>query len=514
MEKHLLQIGKFGIGVMVVGIVFIMLGEIATAWYGIGNPYAKETALNWGVMCGTVINQIGFGCLIVGLFWVVVLLAPVIIPKPQKQTASDFGGLLPAESEPVFELTYPHLIRWQYYGEPFKEFCDRVKAAKEQITIKTACLIALPYRRDTVLVIDGTGAHAETNRVQSELMKQVQYCEVDEAGNKVQVFDVSFETYPQYIAFVRDAVQTFNITASDFVRKFVRDSDGPLSEILAVGRSVVLSVLFLLLSGSLSAGIIEDIKDKTPASVVEKVPAKGSTVVYSFDKITMERTADGVADVIGLLRKNPAFDNEARYGDFNGLTIGGKMYGTVQVRTASAAVGKDTAQAKPAKSLQQSVDKMDAALESGLSKTSESYNILTGSKCWGFIFYLLVFAAFIFRAISFAAASEGSVNRWAQRTFGSRFVDLSEKTRFVAFVLFWIWATYVILVAFFIGFVGEDFGAVLDMILSRKGLAILVMLGISEAAGHLSAWFVPNIRVDRTERGPQVFTNNRPQLPQ
>jgi len=512
MEKHLLQIGKFGIGVMVFGIVCIMLGEIATAWYGIGNPYARETALNWGVMCGTVINQIGFGCLIVGLFWVVVLLAPVIIPKQQKQESYDFGGLLPAESEPIFELTYPHLIRWQYYGEPFKEFCDRVKAAKEQITIKTACLIALPYRRDTVLVIDGTGFHGETNRVQGELMKHVQYCEVDEAGNMVQVFDVCYETYPQYIAFVRDAVQTFNITASEFVRRFVRDSDGPLSEILAVGRSVTLSVLFLLLSVNLSAGIVEKIKDKTPASVVEKVPAKGTAVVYSFDKITMERTADGVADVIGLLRKNPAFDNEAKYGEFNGLTIGGKMYGTVQIQTAAAVVGKDTAQTKPAKSLQQSVDEMDAATLEAVNELGKNGHTIAQSKTLDFLFFVLAFVAIAARAMAKSAAKEGLLTGYGQSIFGGKFVLIAESLRVICYWSYWIFGLYLALILFWRCVILESPELMLSMLFSKATAAVLFLLALFEILSNGSSRFVPNIKVDR-ERGPQVFTNSNRQLP-
>ena len=505
MEKYLLQIGRAALAVFFIGIIVIMVGEIGVHWYSIGSEYARETALNWGVMCFTVVKAVGNVCLIVALLVGFLLALRSFIPQPEQNETSNFGGLLPANCEPVVTVVSPHKVVWQYWGETYKEFCDRVRVAQDHTTIKTACIIALPYRRDNVLVFDGTGAHAETSRIESNLMRQIVY----------ENFVVSNETYPQFFAFVQDTVQTFNETASDFVRKFVRVDDGPIPEIFAVGRSVVLSVLFLLLSVNLSAGIIEKIKDKTPASIVEKIPAKGTTVVYSFEKITMERTADGVADVIGLLRKNPAFDNEAKYGEFNGLTVGGKMYGTVQVRTASAAIGKDTASAKPSKSLQQSVDEMDAATLEAVNELGKNGHTIAQSKTLDFLFFLLAFVAIAARAMAKSAAKEGLLTGYGQSIFGGKFVLIAESLRVICYWSYWIFGLYLALILFWRCVILESPELMLSMLFSKATAAVLFLLVLFEILSNGSSRFVPNIKVDRTDRGPQVFSNhNRPQLPQ
>jgi hypothetical protein len=510
-KETVLQAAKIGFCFSLVGLVGIFVTMLSTEVLLFGNPLRPEIALYSAALSGFIVRDVSQVVLYSGV--VVMLLCSMFYIVPalknlMKKPESDpvISGLLMASNGPDVALPTPHTFLFQYQYEPFEGYCERVAVAQKKIALSTQICVAMPYQRDTLLVVGMNSRMAETARRESGL--------IDESDYPVE-FDCTRETYPQYIAAAELVAANLRVGISDFVRKFSNDGSGYQSEILDIGgRAAQMAfrmVLPLLFTVPGFGQIVERVQEVVPYTVLTKPVSEKTDVFFTFQKLTFNRTGDGKKTPIQLLTAPSSFRDDANVGAFVGLTIGDKIYNNTHVAadkavTVSRADAAAPVNEKKTVNLQETVQGIDAATIGAFDQLAQSSSIVRKSKTWELLFYLIAFFAFFFRAVAMAASSE------YMHGVSSYFGVIAEKCRVICFVLYWSWGLYVGGLFFWIGFYYQDLEQVVSLVFSIYSLAIITLIVIMETLSRGSMWFTPNIKPQQNHnpnRGT-IFVNNEP----
>jgi hypothetical protein len=234
----------------------------------------------------------------------------------RSEIARDKQGnqLLLASGERI-TIPWPDTIVYNFPNETTDELKRRFWHALDMAS-QGSLVLFIPMGHDEVVVAHGITQDTTTQtRAGGGFLGDVQYNEG---------YLIAYETYPDFLAFVRMAKDSF-----------LKDR-GKLS-VITQERSQVctwlkrtLIILFMLSAGTLSAGVIKSVSDGLSAELKNYVPKSGEPVVFKFADIDIERTGDNTKTVAQLITASNYFNDNITTGQFLGVQLQGRLLGSVE----------------------------------------------------------------------------------------------------------------------------------------------------------------------------------------